>query len=320
MTAGLPYRVYACWVDGGSVVDGKPESNIPNSKDVESVLGQLLQTLDPRELEIKDENGRSQLFRVLACRTSDNRIKAMVVLPSDIDQNRSGQKHTVDGREFARTAEELHVLIAHLFKEGEDEWQRVARKLHDDVSQRLSLLEILLHEMMAEERSPADLERIEAARGHVQSLNDAVRRISHRLYPAILQDLGLPAALRAMVHEFSEGEDMPATYTSQDLPETWSPEAATALYWIAHEALRNVSKHAGKTHVKVMLTGSGDRLELRVIDFGDGFDQETEPPAPGLGMIAMQERARIAGGTLQVKSALGQGTTVTATVPLVRHG
>jgi len=302
------------------VAEGKLETNIPNSGDVEKVLGQLLETLDTRELEIKDENGRSHVLRVMACRTSDNQVKGLVLLPVDIDQNRSAQKHTADAREFARAAEELQALIAHLFKEGEDEWQRVARKLHDDISQRLSLLEILLHEMMADQRSPADLQRIEAARTHVQSLNDDVRRISHRLYPAILQDLGLPAALRAMVHEFSESEDMPATYTSQDLPETWSPEAATALYWIAHEALRNVSKHAGKTHVKVMLTGMGDRIELRVIDFGDGFDQETEPPAHGLGMIAMQERARIAGGTLQVKSALGQGTTVTATVPLVRHG
>jgi two-component system CheB/CheR fusion protein len=162
-------------------------------------------------------------------------------------------------------------------------------------------------------------ERIESARAQVQSLNNDVRQISHRLHPAILQDLGLTAALRAMVQEFGERENMPATYTSQDLPEEWSPESATALYRIAQEALRNVSKHAGKTHVKVILSGSDHQLALKVMDFGVGFDQEADTPPRGLGMISMQERARLAGGTLEVESSLGQGTTVTAAVPLVRN-
>jgi two-component system CheB/CheR fusion protein len=143
--------------------------------------------------------------------------------------------------------------------------------------------------------------------------------MSHRLHPAILQDLGLPAALKAMVQEFGQREKMPATYASEDLPESWSPQAATAIYRIAQEALRNVSKHAGKTHVKVVLAGLDGRLELRVMDFGEGFDQDDETHARGLGMISMEERARLAGGTFDVQSTLGHGTTVVATVPLERH-
>jgi two-component system CheB/CheR fusion protein len=113
---------------------------------------------------------------------------------------------------------------------------------------------------------------------------------------------------------------MPVTYLTQNLPESWSSDAATAIYRIAQEALRNVTKHAGKTHVKVVLAGEEGRLVLRVMDFGTGFDQELEMPTPGLGMISMQERARMAGGKLTVQSALGQGTTVTATVPVEHHG
>ena len=138
---------------------------------------------------------------------------------------------------------------------------------------------------------------------------------SHRLHRAILQDLGLAAALKAMVQQFAERENMPATYNSQDLPESWSPQAAAAIYRIAQEALRNVSKHAGKTHLKVVLAGVEGRLQLRVMH----FDQEADGPIHGLGMISMSERARLVGGTLDVTSRLGQGTTVTATVPLEHH-
>lgn len=112
---------------------------------------------------------------------------------------------------------------------------------------------------------------------------------------------------------------MPATYLTQNLPERWSPQAATAIYRIAQEALRNVAKHAGKTHVKVTLSGEGDRLLLKVTDFGLGFDQEGEGEAHGLGMISMHERARLAGGTIAVTSALGEGTTVEVDVPREHH-
>jgi signal transduction histidine kinase len=143
-----------------------------------------------------------------------------------------------------------------------------------------------------------------------------VRQISHRLHPAILSDLGLSAALKAMVGEFGEREGMAVTYLTQELPESWSNETATAIYRIAQEALRNVAKHAGKTHVKVMLAGGENSLNLRVMDFGVGFDQDSPGPNRSLGMISMQERARQAGGTLNVQSALGQGTTVSVEVPL----
>lgn len=88
---------------------------------------------------------------------------------------------------------------------------------------------------------------------------------------------------------------------------------------IAQEALRNVAKHAGKTHVKVMLAGFDHSLQLKVLDFGLGFDREAESPGHGLGMISMQERARLAGGSFDVQSALGQGTTITVHVPREHH-
>ena len=128
-----------------------------------------------------------------------------------------------------------------------------------------------------------------------------------------------PAALKALVTEFGERENMPTTYVTQNLPESWSPVAATAVYRIAQEALRNISKHAGKTHVKVVLSGDRNNLQLKVIDFGIGFDQDEESHVSGLGMISMQERARLAGGTITVNSKLGEGTTVSVEVPVEAH-
>jgi two-component system, chemotaxis family, CheB/CheR fusion protein len=225
----------------------------------------------------------------------------------------------IAARRLDRTQGELRGLTGHLFKVQEEERQKVARELHDDVSQRLSLLEMLLSEVDIENCNREDAGRISKAQQQLQSLNTDVRQISHHLHPAILTDLGLSEALRALVGEFGEREKMPATYTSQNLPESMPPDAATAIYRIAQEALRNVAKHAGKTHVKVALSGRDSKLQLRVMDFGVGFDLEEDTSAHGLGLISMLERARLAGGTLSVQSELGQGTTVAVDIPVERH-
>lgn len=215
---------------------------------------------------------------------------------------------------------ELRILAEHLFTAQEEERRRVARELHDDVGQRLSLLALLLNEIHGKS-GEGDQEKLEEARNQLSALNTDVRQMSHRLHPSIVSDLGLSAALQALVREFAKRERMPATFTTHKLPEYSTPQAATAIYRIAQEALRNVAKHAGKTRVKVSLAGTGQAetgrwLELKVTDFGAGFDTKSGRPSWGLGMISMQERARLAGGSLQVQSALGQGTTVTAAIPL----
>lgn len=272
---------------------------------------------------------RTLVIKAQALSTEGSRV--LLLMMEDITLRReaellvSKQKEALEGeievaaRKLNRTQEELRGLTAHLFTVQEEERQHVARELHDDISQRLSALEILLHEIRTNGLKKVELERIESARTQVESLNTDVRQISHRLHPAILQDLGLPTALKAMVQEFGERENMPVTYASENLPQTWSSEVATTIYRIAQEGLRNVSKHAGQTHVKVVLAGIKNKLQLRVMDFGLGFDQESDAPARGLGMISMQERARLVGGTLDVQSSLGNGTTVIATVPSEPH-
>jgi two-component system CheB/CheR fusion protein len=296
-------------------------------------LDRLLESSGAATIEFEHESNTSQrktlLIKALALSTDGSRVLLLMIeditLRREAESLVSRQKEALEGeielaeRNLKRTQGELRGLTGHLFTAQEEERQRVARELHDDISQRLSLLDILLHEIKGTEWAHEDVKLLETARDQVHSLNTDVRQISHRLHPAILNDLGLSAALKALVKEFGERENMPVTYLTQELPDSWSSDAATAIYRISQEALRNVAKHAGKTHVKVILAGDGGRLQLRVMDFGLGFDQDLETPTSGLGMISMQERARMAGGTLTVQSALGQGTTVIADVPVEHH-
>jgi two-component system CheB/CheR fusion protein len=221
--------------------------------------------------------------------------------------------------ELERTQEELRGLTASLFSVQEEERQKIARELHDDVAQRLSALEMLLSDAQ-KSAGQEGADKIEQGRQQVQALNNDIRQISHLLHPAILEDLGLNAALKSLVDEFGKRENMPASYVGRNLPAISSQPAAIAIYRITQEALRNVAKHAGKTHVKIILEGEKDRLHLEIKDLGQGFDHEGERDLPrrGLGLISMKERARLAHGSLSVTSALGEGTTVTADIPFER--
>jgi two-component system CheB/CheR fusion protein len=168
--------------------------------------------------------------------------------------------------------------------------------------------------------SPEERERkTSVLREHIQTLNTDVRQISHRLHPALLDDLGLATALKALVQEFGDREGMPSTFIAQEVPDFAPQQATIAIYRITQEALRNVAKHAGKTHVKVVLKGSPNTLHLEVVDLGLGFDQESDLRPDGLGIISMQERARLAQGTFSIESTLGMGTKVIVDVPLAPH-
>lgn len=250
----------------------------------------------------------------------------LLLIVEDITLRREAERQIAEQKEalesevemaahaLSRTREELRGLTGHLFTMQEEERERIARELHDDVSQRLSLIQILLTIQQPQELNSEIEEKLSRALSELETLNADVRQISHKLHPAILKDLGLPTALRELVDEFESREGMPATFITQSLPERWSEAAATTLYRITQEALRNVAKHAGRTHVKVQLQGTGDALELKVMDFGRGFAQD-EFQSHGLGLISMQERARIAGGSFDIESALGRGTTVTVCLP-----
>lgn len=218
-------------------------------------------------------------------------------------------------RELDRSREELRALTDSLMTSQEAERRRLARELHDDVSQRLALLDMECEAALRTfEAEPAQArERLEQVRAQVADISTDVRTLSHRLHPSILEHMGLAAALESLLDEFTEREGTIASFYADDLPQELSLETATGLYRITQEALRNVAKHAGKAHVKVSITSAEGQLVLEIADSGKGFN--TEQHGSGLGLISMKERARLLGATMRVQSAHRRGTTVTVHVP-----
>jgi two-component system, chemotaxis family, CheB/CheR fusion protein len=283
-------------------------------------------------LELEHEIARPTLrnFRMVARAIFSEGRPAVLIVIEDVTTQKQAERFLTSDRDrlagqvrsaaevLGRTREELRSLAGRLFNSQEEERRRVSRELHDDVSQKLAHLELEMERLR--QNLPEDSAEVRAAlntlRERTGSLSQSVRTLSHQLHPSILEHLGLAAALKSLVEEFGEREGMLATFRTTSAPDNIPVDVATALYRITQEALRNAAKHAGRTHVKVWLEGTGDGIRLSIRDFGEGFDlQGTE--RRGLGFVSMEERARLVGGTLAIESDLGHGTAVTVTVPLV---
>ena len=141
--------------------------------------------------------------------------------------------------------------------------------------------------------------------------------MSRRLHPAVLDELGLEAALREECGAFSTQAGIPCEVQSRGLPISLPEDLSLCLYRVAQESLRNIAKHAEATKVRVALSGGKAGIALRVEDTGDGFDVKEAKGKGGLGLISMEERVRLLNGKFNIESHPGQGTTVEAFVPLV---
>ncbi|MDS4071335.1 MAG: ATP-binding protein [Candidatus Competibacter sp.] len=209
-----------------------------------------------------------------------------------------------------------HDLSRRLINAHEEARSRLARELHDDVTQRLAFLAITAGriEQGTAERSPT--ETAGEMREGLMRLSEDVHALSYRLHPAILEDLGLIEALRAESERFGRRESVPVAVKSRDLPEPLPRQAALCLFRVAQEALRNAARHANARTVAVSLRGLDGGVQLAVQDDGCGFDPARQRNRPSLGLASMRERVQLLGGELDVESAPGQGTTILAWVPV----
>lgn len=221
-----------------------------------------------------------------------------------------------DITELKRSEEALRTFSARLISSQEAERARLARELHDDITQRLARLAIDVgsSEAGTSDRSPAETAR--SVREELIRLGEDVHALSYRLHPSILEDLGLPAALRAEAERFERQTAGVIELKVRALPDSVSPDVALCLFRIAQEALRNAARHSGARAIKLSLLGLDGGLQLAVQDDGCGFDPAVQRDQPSLGLSSMRERVRLLGGELEIESAPNQGTTVLAWVPL----
>jgi len=204
-------------------------------------------------------------------------------------------------------------LGSRLLKAQEVERSRIARELHDDISQEVALL--TMHLTLADRADHPDVKRMAAeVRARAHRIATSVHDLSHRLHPARLRQLGLVPALEALGRELSQ-PGIAIAFTHDDVPSPLSPDLTLCLFRIVQEALQNAIKYSAAREVSVHLGRLPSGLTLSVVDNGVGFDVEAAW-SKGIGLVSMKERVEALGGSLEIRSSTGAGTRVEATVPL----
>jgi signal transduction histidine kinase len=147
-------------------------------------------------------------------------------------------------------------------------------------------------------------------------LSNDLRRIAYALHPSTLDHLGLAVALRAYIREFVKRSGIQVSFTAAGVPPTVSQEIASSFYRITQEALRNIGKHAAHSSVAIRLKGTPTHLKLSIRDDGPGFDREGVRSKGGLGLISMEERARLIHAAFELKTRPGGGAAIAVSAPL----
>jgi signal transduction histidine kinase len=230
----------------------------------------------------------------------------------DITEKRTAQE------ELQKSETNLQRLAGHLIQAQEEERQRIARELHDDISQRLAMLHVDLQRL--------DLDLPDSAVQIHTELQEQLKRVSeiasdiqtilHRLHPSKLHYLGIVATAKSFCTELSAHLRMEIDFDSENIPHEIPEEISLCVFRVLQEALQNASKHSGSRHVQVSLVGGLNEIQLTVRDSGIGFDPEDTVKGPGLGLTSMKERLRLVNGNLSIDSQLQRGTTIRARVPL----
>jgi PAS domain S-box-containing protein len=245
----------------------------------------------------------------LICRPLESRWATREYLVAVVDIT---DRKRLDAERAA--AASVHTALAlRLLSVQDEERQRIARDLHDDLGQQITVLRLKL-EALAQGFEPSV---VHEAQSLLQNLDERLHFMAAELRPATL-DLGLPTALEHFVREWSvtfkiQGDFDASTMGDQRLP----ANIETQIYRVAQEALNNVAKHSGASHATVLLERQNlETVVLVVEDNGGGFDVGRVRSPHRLGLAGMRERALLVGGRLDIESTLGRGTTLFLHVPV----
>ena len=214
-------------------------------------------------------------------------------------------------RRFRETAERNQDLAGRLINAQEEERSRIARDLHDDLSQQLAGVSMMLSDIDSE---PGASAAVQTLQDRVSALARNVRSLSHELHPSVLEHAGLVMTLRRHCAELAHHHRLEITFSAEDNLDALGADAALCLFRVAQEALTNVVRHSDAQRIGVQLTSTPEAVEMRVVDDGVGF-VVSERTRSGLGLRSIDERVRLANGHVTVESLPGQGTTLTVRIP-----
>ena len=224
---------------------------------------------------------------------------------------------TVDVTDHKRAEEALSSLSGRLIEAQEQERRYIARELHDDISQTLTILALELQQFAGflPDSQVALRDRLDSLMKHVSNLTTDVRGLSHRLHSSRLETVGLVAAMRGFCLELAEQRDVRIDFRHNGVPDALPQPVSLCLFRVLQEALTNAVKHSGVRQFEARLVRVSDELQLTVRDSGVGFDTAAMYNE-GIGLISMRERVSLVKGTMPLTSEPQNGTEITVRVPV----
>jgi PAS domain S-box-containing protein len=249
-----------------------------------------------------------------ATRPKDGAGQRMIGTFADVTDRRRAEESLRASEATLRSSyQEIQDLAGRLIAGQEMERKRLARELHDDLSQKLALLSIEVDLMRQ-----AVGDSVPAAVGiseRVTNISNDVHSLSHRLHPFKLEALGLVEAIRALCADMSKQYGLDVEFVTDAMPARLAPDLSLCLFRIAQEGLHNVVKHSGATGAWLHLSASATEISLQIADCGNGF-VPADHVRTGLGLISMRERINFVGGRLAIRSLPGFGTRIGVRAPL----
>ncbi len=254
------------------------------------------------------------LDRGYVVRDAEGKPVRMIGAMMDITDRKLSEQRLRDSRE------QLRALTGHLEQVREEERTRIAREIHDELGQALTGLKMDLSWFAARlPNNPAFQDKGAAMLKLIDSTVHAVRRLSTELRPAILDNLGLIPAIEWLAQEFQKRTGITCEFVTADDDLALDADRMTALFRICQEALTNVTRYAQATSVHIILETDGKEILLRISDNGRGITDAEARGIKSFGLLGMRERARLLGGSFDIGSERGGGTTLTVRIPAAQR-
>jgi PAS domain S-box-containing protein len=268
---------------------------------------------------IRDSSGGWRTMATTLTNALDTEdVHGIVFTAHDVTERKLSEQHLLESRN------QLRDLAAHVESAREEERIRIAREIHDQLSQLLSALKLDLEGLSIKYRAgkfafgKQFTEEIAYLVANVQLTINTVRRISSELRPPVLDNLDLATALGSQIQEFETRTGIRCRSSGLHHNLVLGPEQSTAVFRIFHEILTNVARHAHASAVEISVETNSDWLTLHVVDTGTGMDPKHLMDPRSWGLVGMRERAMMLGGTVQFSQPPTGGTAVTLHIPTGR--
>ena len=294
---------------GMNIKDLRPEEEIINLSDISTYKAGINNTGIWRH---RKKDGTIVKVNIITHDIINEGKHAKLVLANDITEKILAEE------KLKKSHEDLRQLATHLQDIREDERTRIAREIHDELGQQLTGLKMDIS-WLSKKISNGSVEinnKMTEALKLIDETVKTVRRIATQLRPSILDDLGLVSAMEWQSEEFEKRFKIKTSFIANTATVQVESEIATGLFRIFQESLTNVLRHSKATEVKALLTANDGQIILDISDNGIGFNAVENESKKTLGLLGMKERTLIMGGTYEISSKPGNGTTVVITVPV----